>query len=134
MYPERKLVFNVISKEQNDGLVKLVDCLCSQYKLLYIKCRGKDAYLNFQIQWYDYLRCVASGVEIKLSKGSQVTDSHMKKTLLLVHGRPLLLLCLSRLRLFPQTHNLQSSMTYCKYCISKSAFSSSRGNREPRVR
>ncbi len=43
MYPERKQVFHIISEEQNDGLVKLVDCLCNQYKQLYIKCRGKDA-------------------------------------------------------------------------------------------
>ena len=37
MYPERKQVFNIISKEQDDGLVKLADCLCNQYKQFYIK-------------------------------------------------------------------------------------------------
>ncbi len=61
MYPERKQVFNIlISKEQDDGLVKLADCLCNQYKQFYIKCKGKDAYLNFQIQWVRFptLHCI----------------------------------------------------------------------------
>ena len=60
--------------------MKLADCLCNQYKQFYIKCKGKDAYLNFQIQWYDFLRCIASGVEIKPSKDSQVIDSDYEET------------------------------------------------------
>ncbi len=60
--------------------MKLADRLCNQYKQFYIKCRGKDAYLNFQIQWYDFLHCVASGVEMKLSKDSQVIDSDYEET------------------------------------------------------
>ena len=71
--------------------MKLADRLCNQYKQFYIKCRGKDAYLNFQIQWYDFLRCVASGAEMKLSKDSQVIDSDYEETSTF---NLLLLLCL----------------------------------------
>ena len=57
--------------------MKLADCLCNQYKQFYIKCKGQRCDLNFQIQWYDFLRCIASGVEIKLS---QVIDSDYEET------------------------------------------------------
>ncbi len=85
------------------GLVKLVDCLCNQYKQLYIKCRGK-MHTNFSAYVALHLHRVKNETIKRLTSDGLKS---MKKILLLMHGPHLLLLFLSRLTSFPQTHNLQ---------------------------
>ena len=56
----------------------LIDCLCLKYCELYIDCKGKHAYFDFQVRWHDFLRRVASAVDNQNTENAQIKDEEHK--------------------------------------------------------
>ena len=72
LFPERRVLIDVIKNEHEDTFVSLVEALGCQYSTLYGSFKGKDAYLDLQINWYDYVRSLAADVEIQSLEDAQV--------------------------------------------------------------
>ena len=59
LYPDRKVFLEVIKGECKETLINLIQSLSNKYCTLYKNLKGKDAYINLQIQWFDYIRSMA---------------------------------------------------------------------------
>ena len=55
--------------------VSLITILCRKYCSLYKTLKRKYAYMNLQIQWFDYLRSLAVCVEEQLDEDAQIIDT-----------------------------------------------------------
>ena len=52
-----------------------VRILCNKYCALHKALKGKDAYINLQIQWFDYVRSLAVYTEEQLLEDAQIVDA-----------------------------------------------------------
>ena len=71
LYPERKLFLNVVKSECQEEFRTLVSSLCDKYSEMLKLFRGKYAFLDLQIQWHQFIRSVATCVEIQATEDAQ---------------------------------------------------------------
>ncbi len=72
LFPERRILLDVIKSEKWESFVRLVEGLSCYYSQLYSACKGKDAYLDFQIRWHESIRSLAAYAEVQCLEYAQI--------------------------------------------------------------
>ena len=75
LFPERKVLIDVIRSENEDTFVRLIEALSHKYLSLYPTFKGKEAYLDLQVHWFDYVRTLGADVDMQCLQDAQIEAS-----------------------------------------------------------